>query len=368
MLQPGWTAVSPVCQDVTLNSNRPETVLDYPGAGDDTFDSGASVKIDLGPSGAENVTLNGPTTVHRSSPCIGCGPGGRDTIQTELVQMTLTGTSPLFGPIQLRESPILVSPGQVSQQTPGADFPADSFFDVFVEIDTLSGTLHNQQPLHMQSVIHALPPINEPYSSTASVQLYNSVGQPVGTLTRATHVPLKPKEIIIVIINHPPPFFSLFGLVRYCTNPNLSPIPNVTLNVTGSSTATTQTNSSGNYTFSLPSSGNYTVTPTKAALTPGSLGITTVDVIAIQRHFLTIGVPLSGCRLTAADVNGINGVDTVDVIAVQRFFLNYTTGIANVGRYRFNPLNRSYSPLNSDQTGQNYDAIVFGDVAPQYVH
>ena len=126
---------------------------------------------------------------------------------------------------------------------------------------------------------------------------------------------------------------------------------------------------SGNYTFtSVPSGGNYTVTPTKAALAPGSTGINTVDVIAIQRHFLNLGTPLSGCRLTAADVNGLNGVDTVDVIATQRFFLGLSTGIANTGKYQFNPASRSYPGVVSDQTGQNYDALVFGDVASSFVH
>ena len=39
-----------------------------------------------------------------------------------------------------------------------------------------------------------------------------------------------------------------------------------------------------------------------------------------------IGTPLSGCRLTAADVNGIARVNTVDVIAIQRFFLALPPG------------------------------------------
>ena len=126
---------------------------------------------------------------------------------------------------------------------------------------------------------------------------------------------------------------------------------------------------SGNYSFSsLPSGGNYTVTPSKAGLAPGSAGITTVDVIGIQRHFLGIGTPLSGCRLTAADVNGSNTVDTVDVIAVQRFFLGLSTGIANVGKYRFNPANRTYTPLVTNQTGQDYDTLIFGDVTSPFVH
>jgi hypothetical protein len=70
--------------------------------------------------------------------------------------------------------------------------------------------------------------------------------------------------------------------------------------------------------------------------------------------------------LAAADVNGDSHVTTVDVIAIQRFFLGLSAGIANVGKYQFNPMSRSYTQLNSDQTAQNYDTIVFGDVAPPF--
>src|SRR5438132_4242821 len=111
---------------------------------------------------------------------------------------------------------------------------------------------------------------------------------------------------------------------------------------------------------SLIPGGSYTVTPSKVALAPGSVGIDTIDVIAIQRHFLTLGTPLSGCRLTAADVNVDTLVDTVDVIATQRFFLGLTTGIGNAGKYQFNPANRSYPGIVSSQTGQNYDTLIFG--------
>ena len=92
-----------------------------------------------------------------------------------------------------------------------------------------------------------------------------------------------------------------------------------------------------------------------------------MDAIATQRHFLNLGTPLSGCRLTAADVTGTNGVDGVDAIAIQRFFLGFTSGIANTGKYKFTPLNRSYVNLVSNQTGQNYDTLVFGDTASSFV-
>ena len=130
----------------------------------------------------------------------------------------------------------------------------------------------------------------------------------------------------------------------------------------------TLSDGSGNYTLSsLPSGGSYIVTPAKSALAPGSAGINTVDVIATQRHFLNLGTPLLGCPLTAADVNGDTSINTVDVIAIQRFFLGLSTGIANVGNYRFTPANRTYTGLTGNQIGQNYDALVFGDVAPTFV-
>jgi hypothetical protein len=158
------------------------------------------------------------------------------------------------------------------------------------------------------------------------------------------------------------------GTVTYCPNPALPPVPNVTLTLTGSTLGSTLSDSSGNYTFtSLASGGTYSVTPSKAARTPGSAGINTFDVIAAQRHFLSLGTPLSGCRLTAADVNRDSAINTFDVIAIQRFFLGLTTGIAQTGQYKFTPVSRSYSPLVSDQSGQNYDALILGDAASGFI-
>ena len=119
---------------------------------------------------------------------------------------------------------------------------------------------------------------------------------------------------------------------------------------------------------SLPPGGSYIVTPTKSALTPGSAGINTVDVIATQRHFLNIALLPIGCRRDAADVNGDTMINTVDVIGIQRFYLGMSTGIANSGKYRFTPVNRAYPGLFADQTGENYDTLVFGDVASEFVH
>jgi hypothetical protein len=157
------------------------------------------------------------------------------------------------------------------------------------------------------------------------------------------------------------------GSISYCSNPNQGPVPNVTLTLSGSGSGSTLSDGSGNYQLLfLTPGGSYTVTPSKTARTPGSAGIDTIDVIATQRHFLNLGTLLSGCRLMAADASGNAFVDTVDVIAVQRFFLGFSTGIANTGKYQFSPASRIYLEVVSDQPGQNYDALVLGDVASPF--
>jgi hypothetical protein len=203
-------------------------------------------------------------------------------------------------------------------------------------------------------------PTPSPSPTATATATATATSTPTATATATATIPATPT---------PTPTFNVSGTVLYCSNPVPGPVPSVTLTLTGTIGGSTLSDGSGDYSFSgLFSGGSYTITPSKSGLPSGSNGINTVDVIAIQRHFLNLGTPLSGCRLTAADVNSVNGVDTVDVIATQRFFLGLTTGIANTGKYQFSPVNRSYSPLTSDQTGQDYNALIFGDVAAGFIH
>jgi hypothetical protein len=65
-------------------------------------------------------------------------------------------------------------------------------------------------------------------------------------------------------------------------------------------------------------------------------------------------------------VNRDTAVNVVDVVAIQRFSLGLSTGIANTGRYQFAPASRSYPGITTDQTGQNYDTLVFGDIVSPF--
>jgi len=134
------------------------------------------------------------------------------------------------------------------------------------------------------------------------------------------------------------------------------------MTLTGAASGSTTTDPSGNYAFNNLAGGNYTVTPSRAGLLPGNTSINTTDVLAVQGQVLARPPLLTGCRLAAADVNASGTVNTVDVIAIQAFFLARTAGTANVGHFSFNPASRAYTPLNSNQTAQNYDGVCFGNV------
>jgi hypothetical protein len=95
----------------------------------------------------------------------------------------------------------------------------------------------------------------------------------------------------------PPAEVSIAGTVAQCATPTSNALAGVTMTLIGTSGGSTLTDGSGNYTLSGTSGGSHTVTPTKAARLPGSSGINTTDVIAVQRHFLGLGIPLSGCLL-----------------------------------------------------------------------
>jgi hypothetical protein len=183
---------------------------------------------------------------------------------------------------------------------------------------------------------------------------------PTATATAATPTPT------------PCPLFNVTGTVGQCTTagPSGVALAGVTITRTvpgGGGDGSTTTDENGNYFLSGFSCVTNTYTPSKAARLPGSAGIDTIDVVAVQRHFLAISL-LTGCRLAAADCASPPGITTADVIAIQRFFLELTTGTGNVGQYSFTPASRSYSPGGGNQNGQNYDTIVFGDVAAPFAN
>ena len=161
----------------------------YPPAGLDEFKSAAGLEADVRAIGGPVVsaTVKGPTKVRRGGPIE--QPDGRTIVDNEIISLELTGGTTSF-PITVRENSARKSNGIIRQQTPGVDFPADSFFDIYVEITTPLGVLHNKQPIRLGAVINAIPPLQAQYipeETFVGVDLFAADGTRVGILRHAAH-------------------------------------------------------------------------------------------------------------------------------------------------------------------------------------
>lgn len=167
--------------------------LPFPDAGCDTFDSIGAFDVNLTnpPVGSLHCEVAGVTQVTRSAVI----PSVLDFIATEIVFMSLTGLCDGTIPITVVESPTINSFGDIQEQTnnnPGTlEFPADSFFDVFVEVQTPFGNFHNDDPIDMSCKIDGLPPYLCPYGSTLTPQIFDGAHKLIGTIKHSEHVPKK---------------------------------------------------------------------------------------------------------------------------------------------------------------------------------
>ena len=158
----------------------------------------------------EVVRLRGPTTVEVDLAALGDTepvPDGREQVPTEIVDLHLVGVSPTLGLITLRQSPILPSLGEIEEvvnNTPGVldlrpftpTGAADSFFDVFFEVDVPGAglLLHNRVPKRLQThITHKPPATGEAYEGLAEIELYDPNGEPTGCILGASrHIPACP--------------------------------------------------------------------------------------------------------------------------------------------------------------------------------
>jgi len=164
--------------------------LCYPYAGSDYLDSTtATIELQIIWFFNETVTVNGPTAIARGTPY---DPGdGRIKIDTEITSMHLTGMSVHIGSITVIESPHKASEGYVQQMSAGVDYPAISFFGVFVEIYTVlaspNDVLHNDVAKPMTAQINGIPPWGATYNSTDPVPLKNEENMIIGFIGPVIH-------------------------------------------------------------------------------------------------------------------------------------------------------------------------------------
>ncbi len=190
--QQGVCPVGDVCSADCQSCVTPPAVVFFPPAGLDTFNTSGVVTVEIPAlSVTESINVFGPTAIQRGDPVD--PEDGRRKITTQMTTLNLTGTSPTIGPLTITQSSVQPSMGQIKAQNAGADFPADSSFDIFFEIATTLppplNLLHNTVPLHMGNVINSIPPLGGIYlpAYTQLIPLFDAQGNQVASLIHAQH-------------------------------------------------------------------------------------------------------------------------------------------------------------------------------------
>ncbi|MDX2069237.1 MAG: dockerin type I domain-containing protein [Haliscomenobacter sp.] len=153
-------------------------------------------------------------------------------------------------------------------------------------------------------------------------------------------------------------------------------IQGVMVSISGSLSQTFTTNTNGSYSFIIfQSGGEYTITP-KLDKNPLN-GVSTFDLLLIQKHILGIQALNSPYKMIAADVNNSKSITTLDLIQLRKLILGLDLQFLNNTSWRFvdaayifpNPTNpwagkfpeEVYINKTTSRNG-NFVAIKIGDI------
>ena len=156
--------------------------VSLPKTGTNTVLTACTVTLEVGQQDCEPVLCTGFKKEALLNPRV--NQTGRVTFETELISMELTGVSPSLGTVTVRagqQHGLEASLGGGTSLSNNAVFPADSFFDVFCEVDLpnqgLTG-LRNAEPVRLQNTIRAFPAISTTLTNnTGAVTLFGSQQQ-----------------------------------------------------------------------------------------------------------------------------------------------------------------------------------------------
>jgi hypothetical protein len=152
---------------------------------------------------------------------------------------------------------------------------------------------------------------------------------------------------------------TITGVVSYANAPIFRPVPRTVLTAAGSVVATANSALfTGAYTLNGMGPGAYTVMPSN---TTDINGITGFDSALIAQHVVNL-TTLNPTQLAAADVSQNGQVTSFDAAEIAQWIaLIPNPGVT--GTWRFSPASRSYTDVETNQSNQDYTAILMGEVS-----
>jgi hypothetical protein len=147
-------------------------------------------------------------------------------------------------------------------------------------------------------------------------------------------------------------------------------VPGVLMVFTGKTILSTTSNASGDYLMNnLDASDNYIVTPLK---TGNANGITAFDSTLILRHVAAGGQGANALNLNqmmAADTDGDGSVTAFDATQILRYVAanGDTANTGQTGKWKFHPAPRNYGASITSLSGEDYTAILIGEVTGDWM-
>ncbi|MFT5911968.1 MAG: hypothetical protein ACI9XO_003500 [Paraglaciecola sp.] len=176
-------------------------------------------------------------------------------------------------------------------------------------------------------------------------------------------------------MNNCPNNIVIGGLVETVDNEGVN---EVEIFVSGEMSSETMTDVTGSYVFDdLLAGGDYSVIPQKD-IDPRN-GVSTLDLLYIQKHVLNIELLASPYQMIAADANNSKSITTLDMVEIQKLILLTIPTFQNNTSWRFvaqdyefpNPANpwqeffpdiKNYNNLPEDEMNANFFGIKIGDL------
>lgn len=157
---------------------------------------------------------------------------------------------------------------------------------------------------------------------------------------------------------------SINGVVTY-GNPIGAPavrhVSNVQVrSIAGAPPVSAMTDTLGVFSLSGFGAGSYTIAPTRVDDTSGA--ISAFDAGLIVQHVVGLD-RLSGIPLVVADVSANGFVNSFDAGLIASFVNSSGFPYGQTSRWRFTPASRTYSSVIGSIAGENYTALLMGDVS-----
>ncbi len=351
-----WTAPATNVGTVTVYAAGLQADNDGGESGDQTYTRSVAIQ-----AGGASTPTNTPTSTATAS-ATNTATLTPTTVATNTATSTATST-PTF---TQTNTPTNTATATVTSTSTPTFTPTRTSTNTPTATSTFTATpTHTNTPIFTQTNT----PTNTPTVAATFTATVTSTNTPIFTQTNTpTNTPTAVATFTATIT--PTPIIS--GVAGVVTYGNAIPaatrfVSNVLISGAGSVPVSTLSGglgaAEGQYVLTGFGAGSYIVSPSK---TDGVNSITSFDAAMISQHAAGVSA-LSGNQLIVADVTGNGAVSSFDAAEVARYVVA-VPGSGSTANWIFSPANRTYQSITSNISGQDYTALLMGEVSGNWTN